>query len=166
MPRRCTICDHHERAAIDLALAGGEANRRIAARFSLSEASIRRHKAAHVPAHLAQGVQAQEVSHADDLLAQIGDLQRQAQAIKDKAEKTGDLKTALTGIRELVRIVELLAKLRSQLDERPVINVLLSPQWIQTRTLLLRTLAPYPEAGVVVARAIAVLERGDVAHSH
>lgn len=91
---------------------------------------------------------------ADNLLAQIEGLQRQAQAIKDKAEKKGDLKTALAGIRELVRIIELLAKLRGELDERPVVNVLLSSQWVTVRAVLLEALSPYPAARQAAAAAL------------
>lgn len=91
---------------------------------------------------------------ADNLLGQVADLQGQAQGIKDKAEAAGDLKTALQGIRELVRIVALLAKLRGELDERPVVNVLLSPQWLEVRAVLLQALTPYPDARQAAARAL------------
>ncbi len=40
--RRCSVCIHPERAAIDASQAP---NRRIAARYGLSEAAVRRHKA-------------------------------------------------------------------------------------------------------------------------
>ncbi len=49
MPRTCTICGHPKRAEIDKALRDGEeSNRRIAARFGVAEASIRRHKKNHL----------------------------------------------------------------------------------------------------------------------
>jgi len=44
------------------------------------------------------------------------------------------LRTALSGIREARGNVELLAKLRGELDERPVVNILVAPQWIALRT--------------------------------
>ena len=87
------------------------------------------------------------------------DLRSQAQVIKDSAEKKGNLRVALQGIRELVRIVELLAKLRGELDERPQINVLLTPEWVQVRTSVLYALSPYPDARQAVSRAL--LEAGD-----
>jgi len=91
---------------------------------------------------------------ADNLLGQVANLQRQAQVIKDKAEATGDLKTALQGIRELCRIIELLAKLRGELDTRPVVNVLLSPQWVMVRAVLFEALSPFPEARQAAAAAL------------
>jgi len=109
---------------------------------------------------LIQAQAAQEAANADDLLGQIEDLRRQAQAIKDQAMKTNDLRTALQGIRELVRIVELLAKLRGELDERAQINILLLPEWVQVRTRLLYALTPYPEARQAAAAALLEVDGG------
>lgn len=53
MPRRCTVCDHPKRAAIDRALIGGESNRAIAGRFDLARASLQRHAANHLEREVA-----------------------------------------------------------------------------------------------------------------
>ena len=162
MPRRCTVCDHPEREAIDKALVSGGSIRDIAGHYNgISKSSLARHKDAHLPATLAQAEAAREVAQGDNLLAQVDDLRRQAQVIKDKAEKAGDLRTALQGIRELVRIVELLAKLRGELDDRPQVNLLLAPQWVQTRTVLLNALAPYPDARQAAAQALLEADSAD-----
>lgn len=71
MPRACSICTHHKRDAIDQALLNREPYRRISARFSLSEASVRRHRAGHLPPTLTQAREAQEVARADSLLDQV-----------------------------------------------------------------------------------------------
>jgi hypothetical protein len=47
----------------------------------------------------------------------------EAKHLKGKAELAGDYRTALLAVRELCRIVELVAKLRGELDERAEINV-------------------------------------------
>jgi hypothetical protein len=54
--------------------------------------------------------------------------------------------------------VELLAKLLGELDERPQINVLISPEWLVVRTTLLQALAPYSDARVAVAARLGALE--------
>ncbi len=71
------------------------------------------------------------------------------------------LKTA----QQLTGQTQLLAKLLGQLDERPQINVLLAPEWLQVRSTLLMVLAPYPEARLAVAGALATLDAspGEVA---
>ena len=160
MPRQCSVCAHQKLAEIDRALVGGVSLRDIAGQYRVSKSSLERHKANHLPATLIQAQAAQEAANADDLLGQIEDLRRQAQAIKDQAMKTNDLRTALQGIRELVRIVELLAKLRGELDERAQINILLLPEWVQVRTRLLYALTPYPEARQAAAAALLEVDGG------
>lgn len=54
--------------------------------------------------------------------------------------------------------LELLAKLRGELDERPQINVLLAPEWLTVRTALLEALWSYPEARTAVAARLQKLE--------
>ena len=55
---------------------------------------------------------------------------------------------------------ELLAKLLGELDERPQVNVLISPEWVNVRAALLAALLPYPEARLAVAGRLRVLEGG------
>lgn len=160
MPRRCTICDHSQSEAIDAAVIAGASYRTIAKRFQVSPSALGRHVRRHLIKTLAAARNAEEVANGNDLLSQVQDLSRQAQNIKDKAEAMGDLKTALAGIRELVRIVELLARLRGELDERPVVNVLVSPQWIEVRAVLLGALSPYPEARAAAAEALLEVSSG------
>ena len=55
--------------------------------------------------------------------------------------------------------LELLARLTKQLDERPVVNLWLAPEWLALRTALLAALQPYPEARASVVAALTRLER-------
>ena len=56
MARRCTICDHPDRVAIDKALVGDEGGyRKISARFGLSSSALYRHRHNHLPEIVAQG---------------------------------------------------------------------------------------------------------------
>ena len=111
MSRRCSICTHPGRLAIDEALVRGEANRALAARYTLSEAAVRRHKAQHLPRTLVKAKAAEEVAEADDLLAQIQRLQAITLGILGRAAQAGDLKTVLAAVREARGNVELLARL-------------------------------------------------------
>ena len=123
MPRVCTVCVHPDREAIDRALLAGEALRNIVERCSISLGALHRHKE-HLPADLVRSKKAAEVAHADSLIGKVQALEADAKRIAKAAEAANDLRTALIGVRELTRIVELLAKLRGELDERAQINVL------------------------------------------
>jgi len=68
------------------------------------------------------------------------------------------LKTA----QQLTGQTQLLAKLLGQLDERPQVNVLMAPEWLQVRAALLMALAPHPEARRAVAAALVSFEAGPV----
>lgn len=53
---------------------------------------------------------------------------------------------------------ELLAKLLGELNDQPQINVLVAPEWLQVRAVLLEALTPYPEARAAVAGRLLTLE--------
>ncbi|MBM3189371.1 MAG: hypothetical protein FJZ90_11695 [Chloroflexi bacterium] len=157
MSRKCSICAHQQRQAIDETLVAGTASlREIASLFAVSQSAVRRHKTRHLPVTLAAAEAAAEaVVRSDDLLGKVAQLEADAHRIKKKAEESQDYRTALQGVRELVRIVELLARLRGELDERAQVNILVvSPEWLSLRARILQTLEPYPEARNALAVAL------------
>ena len=153
MARTCTICAHNERNAIDHALVKGTALRTIADHWSVSKTSLIRHKADHLPTALVKANGAAEAAHGDDLLAKVVQLEADARRIGAKAEKAKDLRGALMGVRELTRVIELLAKLRGELESQPtVINVqVLAP-------VILGALEAYPDARAAVAARLSELD--------
>lgn len=160
MSMTCTVCRHPERAAIEQALIAGDAIRDVARQFALSKDAVMRHKAGHLPVKLVKAQDAKEASQADDLLKEVRLLRGKAVALLLKAEQEGDYRTALQGIREARGCLELLAKLLDAIHDGPTINILISPEWAEVRTVLLTTLAPYPDARQAVAGALAELDRG------
>jgi hypothetical protein len=119
---------------------------------------VYRHKTEHLPAHLLKAREAEEVAQADGLLEQARHLQTHALDILQRAGKAGDLRTALAAISQARGNLELLGKLAGELDERPVVNVLVSAEWVMIRTTMLEVLAPYPEARAAVADSLMELE--------
>jgi transposase-like protein len=154
MPRRCTVCDHPQKHAVDEALVSGAPYRSVAKRFGLSESSVYRHKTEHLPTHLLKAREVAEVAQADDLLEQVRDLQAHALDILERAEKTGDLRTALAAISQARGNLELLGKLAGELDERPVVNFNFSPEWLELRAVIVGALEPHPAAHRAVLRAL------------
>ena len=161
MARTCTICRHDDRPAIDQAMVNHKPYRDIAGRFGVSRSALLRHHDDHLPAAMAKAKEAQEAARADDLLKEVRALRTKAYSLLMQAEKSGDLRTALMGVREARACLELLAELSQQLDRRPVVNVLLLPEWVRARSALLEALASYPEARGAVAARLASLEASD-----
>src|SRR5262245_15060180 len=133
MPRRCTICDHAERQAIDAALLGSESYRSIAKRFATSPEAMWRHKESHLPASLAKAEEAREATQADSLLDQLLHLNRETLAILQEARagKTKDNELALKAIGRAEKQIELQARLLGELKDTATVNVLILPEWQQ-----------------------------------
>jgi hypothetical protein len=128
MPRTCAVCLHADQVEIDRAIAGGELLSRVAREFSVSEDSLSRHRARHVPQLLVKAQAAQQAS--DDLLEMVRDLHIKAHELLGEARTAGKYGPAASAIREATRCVELLARLKGELEsERVTMNVFLMPEW-------------------------------------
>jgi transposase-like protein len=160
MPRRCTVCDHPKRHSIGETLVSGAPYRSVAKRFGLSESAVYRHKVEHLPTHLLKAKEVEETTRADDLLEQVKDLQVHALDILERAEKTGDLRTALAAISQARGNLELLGKLAGELDERPIVNLNVSPEWLELRAVIVGALEPHPAAHRGVLRALESVGNG------
>ena len=75
MAMLCSVCNNAQVEEINKEIISGTPIRRIAARFGLSASAVARHKKKHLPETLLQAREAAEVAHADDLLAQVQELQ-------------------------------------------------------------------------------------------
>ena len=154
MPRTCSVCAHPERATIDKALVAGGTLRDIAGRYGLSKSAVERHAAEHLPAALVAAVGAEETRQALDVLQQLKTINAAALTVLRDARAAGDGDLMLKAIDRVHRQVELQAKLLGDLDERPVVNVLVTPEWQRVRARILAALDPYPEARFAVAGAL------------
>jgi hypothetical protein len=154
VPRRCSICTHGEREAIDLAIVEGGGLRDIARQHGVSKDAVARHGAEHLPATLARAAAAEEATRGDTLLEKVQALEVQAREIAKRARQSGDLRVALAAVRELARIIELQARLAGDLIDAPTVSVVLGDDWTSMRSTILSALNEYPEARVAVARAL------------
>ena len=176
MPRLCTICTHADHEAIDRAMVAGETLRKLAITFGSSEAALFRHKTAHVSAMLSQAKQAEDRAHREelagqdrrqeaatqehafDVVKQLRTINSVSLSILSEARQARNPDTALRAIDRIQRQIELQAKLLGELDERPVINLSVSAEWLMVRAALLVALHPYPDARAAVAEKLTTLE--------
>jgi hypothetical protein len=163
--RECTVCAHPDAVLINEAIVGvGEqgklSNRAITRQYGLSKDAVRRHSE-HIPQLLAKALEAFSASKADELLEQVRALQGKTLRTLMRAEGYDDLRTVLAAVREARGNVELLAKLRGELDTRPVINIHLSPQWLELRAIIVGALEPYADARESVLSALKAAEVGN-----
>ena len=116
--QKCSICIHPKRNEIDeVLLLSTTPLRTIADQFGISKTALLRHKTDHIPTDLVKAKDAKEVCRAESLLDKLVSLKSDAERIAKKAESNDDLKTALSGIREQSRIIEILAKMQGQIQQ-------------------------------------------------
>ena len=154
MPRRCSICDHEYLEEIDRALVEGAALSEIAAKYRVSKDALSRHKTNHLPDVLLKAQGAKEAVRADDLLSQVRELQARTLAILEAAHDSGEHRTALAAIGQARANLELQARLLQLIKEGPTINVLVSPEWVELRAVIISALEPYEAARSAVVGAL------------
>ena len=84
----------------------------------------------HLSSTILKAHNAAELAHAGTLLDQLERLKNDARRVQEKAEAEGNYHAALAAIRELVRIIDLVARLSGELregNETNILNVNLSP---------------------------------------
>lgn len=113
MPRACTVCSHPMREHIEEDLIRGAPLRNIAEQYGLSVTALHRHKGSHLPELLLKAREEEEVELAESIYEQVEALRRRTLAILERAEREGDLKTALQAVRELRGILALAYRLGS-----------------------------------------------------
>jgi hypothetical protein len=101
---------------------------------------------------------AETVASADGLVGDIQGLREKAQRICAKAERDGDGRLALQGVRELTRIVELLARMQGELHTGSTVNFVVAPEWLAVRGVIFNALAGFPEARTRVADELRQIE--------
>jgi hypothetical protein len=116
MPRKCSACESDHLKEIDSLLINNESNRFIATRFNLTPAAVQRHKTNHLPVLLVKAKAAETVAHADKLIDQVQDLLERATRLADQAEKSKNLTAALTGVREIRGVLELIGRINGELQ--------------------------------------------------
>jgi hypothetical protein len=155
MPRTCSICNHPEKEAINMALIDNQAFRYVSKRFGVSAAALHRHKSEHLPAAMVKAREAAESTQADSLLDRLVDLNRTTMAILSEARQGNDNELALKAIQRAEKQLELQARLLGELNEAPTVNLLVAnPEWVKVRTAILRALKPYPQAQSAVVLAL------------
>lgn len=154
MPRACATCQHADVAAIDRELAANTAIPALAALYRVSSDSLLRHKQNHLPQAVARAEAAKEATRGDDLLDQVNKLKGKAVSLLLKAEAAGDYRTALAGIREARSCLELLLEVEGEINRQPVVNILVSDEWLRVRGIIIAALAAHPEARNAVVLAL------------
>jgi hypothetical protein len=133
-------------------------NRAIARQFSLSKDAVARHKGEHLLPSIVKTQEAADLRQAFDVVAQLKAINGVTLSILKNARDTRNDKIALAAVDRVQRQIELQARLLGELDDRPVVNVLITPEWHAVRAVIIQALADEPSARVKVAAALRTID--------
>jgi hypothetical protein len=91
-------------------------------------------------------------------MGRVSALNAKAEDIYSKALRAENLNAAIAAIRELRGITELYAKITGELQAQTVNNIIIAPEWVSLRSVILVALEPYPEARRAVIEAVGRVE--------
>ena len=154
MPQKCTVCAHADAKKINKQIVDGVPFDALAKATGLTASALKRHSANHIPAKLAKAQKAKEITAADSLMDRVAALNGKAEDVYSKALKADNLSAAIGVIRELRGITELYAKITGELQAQAVNNIVIMPEWVGLRNVILVALEPYPDARRAVAEAV------------
>jgi hypothetical protein len=155
--RNCTICHHPERKDIERAILSTEKGKDIAARHGVSPHALSRHRTGHMAVEMAATMEERRTPPGT-LYERLEQLYDRAVLLLNDAMVQRRPQVSLAAIKELRQLVELLGKFTGELDTRPQVNIIASPDWLRVRGVLLEVLADYPEARAAVAGRLLELE--------
>jgi hypothetical protein len=158
--RPCSVCSHPERREIELQIVAGATLQAVSTEFGMSPNSVMRHRDNHMTgiAEAEADRAAQRGEQGEDLVKIARGLRNKAFSLGMAAEQKGDLRTALTGVRDAGRLLETQGKLEGKIEPGTTVNIMFSQQFLVVQGIILQALAPYPEARLAVVKALADAE--------
>lgn len=172
MGRKCATCEHPDRATIELGVANRVPLRLLSKRHGITMDGISRHKNNHMPPQLiaalmlrgrasATDLEHLKITESEGILQHLVALRGRFYRLLDQAEDLGDFSSAARAGQQLLKNVELTAKLLGELQTGGTSitqNVLVMPEYHGLRVALLSALKPFPEARLAVVRALESFE--------
>jgi hypothetical protein len=128
-----------------------------AARVGCTRQSVDRHIKGHLPDALLAASDIATVADGDSLLSELKKVRERTFSLLDKAENAADTRAygPPSGyLREIRAQLQLLAELEGRIASQPTINIAVSAEWIELRTVIISALDPYPQAKEAMIHAI------------
>lgn len=108
---------------------------------------------AEIVAEAKEGMAAR-LENAASFIDQLNEVRAKAASLLDQAEASDNLRAAGTFLKELREQIRLMAELEGKISNQPTVNVLVNPEWIELRTVIIQALDPFPQAKEAVVHAI------------
>lgn len=177
--RPCSICGLRRRAELEAALPTGEGLRKLAARFGVTESSIRRHRdkghmnpptsedEPEAAGTVGEAIEAEGAvpRKSGEVINHVRKALAKTWAMYDRAERKRDGgRDAMAALREIIRQAELLGKVTGEIGPNAVttvVNITQTQQFIDVQSLVLNALVAHPAALADVRRAFGLVIEGE-----
>jgi hypothetical protein len=159
----CKLCNYPERAAIEQKIASRQLSMTKAAKIvDCNKASVSRHMSRCVAAKVAKTANSIESREALNVIDALTESHDRVLDIFNDALDDGDRRSALGALDTEVRQLILVAKVTGQLNEAPQLNILMNPEFMKLKSVIIKTLEPYPEARLKLSERLEeILDDGD-----
>lgn len=171
----CKVCDHPDRASIELGLANKVPIRVLGKRYGLSQDSVWRHGKRHMSPELHSQLMTRgrmtpaelenlRITESEGLLHHLVTVRGRLYGLMDVAEEQGDYRSAAAIGNQLSKNVETTARLLGDIHTGTVNvtnNLLVMPEYHGLRTTIMQALRQHPEARASVAAALRAMESPD-----
>lgn len=172
----CRVCEHPDRASIELGVANKVPIRVLGKRYGLSADSVWRHSKNHMSAELhghlmtrgrmtPEDLENLRITESEGVLQHLVAVRGRLYGLMDAATEQDDYRGAAAIGNQIGKNLETTAKLLGDIRTGTVNvtnNVLLLPEFHALRTSIMAALRQYPEARAEVAKALRALESPDV----
>lgn len=171
MARKCNVCEHPDRATIELGVANRISYEVLAKRHGLHKDSIQRHRSNHMPPHIMAALltrgraidldlEAMRESESEGLLSNLVVMRAKLYKALDAAEDSGDLAATAQIASRMLKTLELTARLLGDIQASTKVtnNILVLPEYHGLRVSLIKALQPFPEARQAVIGALEKFE--------
>ena len=159
MPRTCTICRHPDAGKINLRLIAEEPLRSIEHDTGLAKSSLQRHREFCLPQDILQAQIANKISNSQAMTGQLQKRRKCAEALLQRAIEKRDSKLILAANAQLLKIDEITFKIGSAEKPGPSSRIIVTPEYLRLRNVLLKALQPHGQARIAVASALMEFEK-------
>ena len=152
----CKVCKHPKKAEIEQQIAARTVTNVEAARIvGCHPSTISRHMRHHVAPNVHEWLRAEaKERQSANVLDQLTQSHQVTSQILNAALSEGDYRLALKTLGVELKQLKFKAKLTGELNEAPQVNLVLSPEFIQLRQVIMRVLGPHPELREEAAQAL------------
>lgn len=173
---RCTVCDHGDRASIELGIANKVPIRVLAKRYGIHHDAVHRHGKNHMRPELHAQLMTRgrmtpvelenlRVTESEGVLQHIVAVRARLYSLMDSAEQQDDYKSAAAISGQILKNLEITAKLLGDLKTGTVNvtnNLLVMPEFHALRTNIMQALRGHPAARDDVIKALQHFQAADL----